>query len=112
VAGLADVARPVGVMVGEKLARTKKVGPNPENHPELVDDYDFRDGEEGKPDAYSSPFGRAFQSDSATDSSGIRPGGRSEATRGVLRLLRVGRIGQSFTLPIRSSRVVAASVTA
>ena len=30
--------------------------------------------------AYSTPFGHAFHADSATDSRGIRPGGRSEAT--------------------------------
>jgi hypothetical protein len=32
--------------------------------------------------AYSTPFGHAFHYDSATQSRGIRPGGRSEATLG------------------------------
>ena len=33
-----------------------------------------------KQSAYSTPFGRPFQTDSATQSTGTRPGGRSEAT--------------------------------
>ena len=40
----------------------------------LLDDLSFYEG------AYSTPFGHAFHADSATDSKGIRPGGRSEAT--------------------------------